>query len=108
MNESEFNQHIDDLLVSIEDAVEDAGVDIDFETVAGILTLEFDNGSKVIINRQTAMRQVWVAAKSGGYHLDRVDEQWVTSLSKETLAGLLDRVCSEQMGEPVTLALVEA
>jgi len=39
MNESEFNQQIDDLLMEIEDAIEESGADIDYETVAGILTL---------------------------------------------------------------------
>ena len=102
MNESEFNQKIDDLLVDIEDTVEASGLDIDFETVAGILTLDFENGSKVIINRQVAMSQLWVAAKSGGFHLSWVDEQWVVSTTKEALPELLDRVCSEQYGEAVS------
>jgi len=105
MNESEFNQAIDDLLIEIEDAIEESGAEIDFETVAGILTLVFENGSKVIINRQVAMSQLWVAAKSGGFHLNQVDEQWVVSTTKEALSVLLDRVCTEQSGETVTLGL---
>lgn len=105
MNESEFNQQIDDLLLVIEDAIEEAGADIDFETVAGILTLDFENGSKVIINRQVAMAQLWVAAKSGGYHLNCVDGRWLVSTTQEPLAGLLDRVCTEQAGESVSLGL---
>ena len=103
MNESEFNQKIDDLLINIEDAIEASELDIDFETVAGILTLEFTNGSKVIINRQVAMSQLWVAAKSGGFHLSWVNDQWVVSTTKEVLPALLDRVCSEQYGEAVRL-----
>ena len=105
MNESEFNQQIDDLLMEIEDAIEESGVDIDYETVAGILTLDFENGSQVIINRQVAMRQLWVAAKSGGFHLEWVEEQWVTSTTKEIMSALIDRVCTEQSGESVSLGL---
>ena len=105
MNESEFNQQIDDLLMEIEDAIEDSEVAIDYETVAGILTLEFENGSQVIINRQVAMRQLWVAAKSGGFHLERIEEQWVVSTTKEVMSVLIDRVCTEQSGELVSLGL---
>lgn len=107
MNETEFNQKIDDLLIEIEDAIEDSGADIDYETVSGILTLVFEDRSQVIINRQAAMSQVWVAAKSGGYHLDWVDSQWVTTGTKESLAMLLCRVCEEQSGEAVDITLGE-
>ena len=105
MNESEFNQQIDDFLIEIEDAIEESGVEIDYETVAGILTLEFENGSQVIINRQVAMRQLWVAAKSGGFHLEWVDGQWISSTTKEAIPALIDRVCTEQSGESVSLGL---
>ena len=105
MNESEFNQQIDDFLIEIEDAIEESGVEIDYETVAGILTLEFENGSQVIINRQVAMRQLWVAAKSGGFHLEWVDGQWISSTTKEVIPALIDRVCTEQSGESVSLGL---
>jgi len=105
MNESEFNQQIDDLLMEIEDAIEESGVAIDYETVAGILTLDFENGSQVIINRQVAMRQLWVAAKSGGFHLNCVEGQWVVSTTKEVMNALIDRVCTEQSGESVSLGL---
>ncbi|OUS27604.1 iron donor protein CyaY [Gammaproteobacteria bacterium 45_16_T64] len=105
MNETEFNQKIDDLLIEIEDAIEDTGADIDYETVSGILTLIFEDKSQVIINRQVAMGQVWVAAKSGGYHLDWVASDWVTTGTKETLVTLLNRVCQEQSGETVEITL---
>ena len=105
MSESAFNQQIDDLLLAIEDAIEESGADIDFETVAGILTLDFEGGTKVIINRQVAMSQLWVAAKSGGYHLNCVDGQWSVSTTQEDLSVLLDRVCTEQAGESVSLGL---
>jgi len=52
-----------------------------------------------------AMSQLWVAAKSGGFHLNQVDGQWVVSTTKEELSVLLDRVCTEQSGETVTLGL---
>ena len=105
MTESEFNDAVDDRLMAIEEAVEDCGIDIDYENVAGILTLIFENGSKVIINRQTPVKQIWIAAKSGGYHLDYDEDadQWKTDSDGEELFALLSRVCSEQANEAVQL-----
>jgi len=104
MNETEFNQLVDGIFMKIEDAIEDCDAEIDYETMGGILTLEFENGSQVIINRQTAARQIWVAAKSGGFHLDMNEDgsQWYSG-DKETLPDLLNRVCSEQSGMKVEL-----
>jgi len=105
VGDSEFNDEIDMLMEDIEDAVEDSGVDIDYETANGILTLTFENGTAVIISRQVAMSQVWVAAKSGGFHFDRQGDLWQCSTRDETLGQLLDRTCSEQSGEMVALGL---
>ena len=104
MNETEFNHLVDDILMKIEDAVEDCGVDIDYETAGGVLTLEFENGTQVIVNRQVPASQIWVAAKSGGYHLDMDEDgsHWYTG-DKEELHDLLNRVCSEQAGTVVEL-----
>lgn len=105
MQESEFNQKIDETLYAIEEAIDDAGVDIDYDTISGILTLEFNNQSKVIINRQSALNQLWLAAKSGGFHLDFVDEGWFCKTEDSSLNDLLNRVCSEQSGEAVNLLI---
>ena len=105
MNESEFIETIDTILMQIEEAIEDNDAGIECETSSGILTLEFENGSQVIINRQTPVRQIWVAAKSGGYHLDlnKEDGSWYTDREGEELFALLVRVCREQSGKTVKL-----
>jgi len=105
VEESLFNQIVDDTLYSIEEAIDDTGADIDYDTSAGILTLEFLDQSKIIINRQTAMLQLWVAARSGGFHLDYVDNQWYCNNEKCTLSLLLDRLCSEQAKVKTELGL---
>jgi CyaY protein len=107
MNESEFNDIVDDILVTIEDAVEDAsdetGADIDYETASGILTLSFTNGSQIIINRQAPLKEIWVAAKSGGFHFafDESSDEWLCN-GKELFAALSE-YCSEQSGQTITL-----
>lgn len=107
MNETEFNQAADVTLLAIEEAVEalQDEHDIDFEMSSGILTLIFESGSKVIINRQIATREIWVAARSGGFHLGRKNDDWFCNTTNESLAALLSRVCSEQSGETVKISL---
>lgn len=104
MNESEFNARADATLDAIEQAVEALDTDIDFEMTAGILTLTFENGSKVIINRQVATFEIWVAARSGGFHCKADGDGWRCNTTGESLKALLSRVCTEQAGEPVSVS----
>jgi len=106
MNESEFNQRVDDIIVQIEDAIDESGADIDYETAGGILTLSFVNDSKIIINRQTPVKQLWLAAKSGGFHFDYDAGQgcWLRDQGGEEFFTALNRYCSEQAGEAIKLA----
>ena len=106
MTESEFHDQVDDTLIAIEDALEDTGLDLDFDNSGGILTVTFPDRSKIIINRQTPVRQLWIAARSGGFHLDHdADHRWVLDSNGEPLILLLNRLCSEQAGETVSLEL---
>ena len=102
MNESEFNALAEATLLSIEQQVEDADTELDFEMSSGILTLTAENGSKIIINRQMATLEIWVAARSGGYHLGRQDDVWFCQSTGETLQELLTRVVVEQGGEKIS------
>jgi len=105
MTDVNFDERIDDTLLSIEDAIDDDGCDIDYDTVVGILTLTFPNETKVIINRQSATGQLWIAAKSGGFHLDWIDQQWFCKTEALALSALLNRICTDQLGEDVQLDL---
>ena len=103
MNESKFNQLAEDTMTAIEEAIDDCG--IDFDSAGGILTLEFANASQIIINKQTPLSQLWVAARSGGFHFDYdADRQcWRLQGGGEELFSCLSRYCSEQAGEEVRL-----
>lgn len=103
MNESDFDRRATDTLLRIENAIEASGADIDFEMAGGILTLEFENGSKIIINKQAGASQIWVAAKAGGFHYSWVDDRWINDQSRGELMGELSRLVSEQSGEDVDL-----
>ena len=69
MNETDFEAQASATLEALEQALENCGEDLDFELKAGgILEIEFEDGTKVIINRHIAARKIWVAARSGGFH----------------------------------------
>ena len=105
MDEREFNALADATLRRIEDAVEQCGAEVDLEVKpGGVLELEFDDGSKIIINRHTAAREIWVAAKSGGYHFRPEDGCWVGTRDGEELMTALARYMSEQGGRTIQLA----
>lgn len=105
LSETRFNTLVDQVLVAIEDALEASGADIEFETVGGILTLEFANGSKIIINRQTPNREIWVAARSGGFHFRMQGDAWVDTRGGPPLAERLAACVLDQSGEVVRIVL---
>ncbi len=106
MNESEFQKTAEQTIEHLQDAIDECDADIDYDEIGGVLTLEFENGSKIIFSKQGAMNQLWMAAVSGGFHFDYDEEnqQWVCdSGDKEELYKMLSRLATEQAGESVTL-----
>lgn len=96
-SEGEFNQAAGETLARIEQALEDA--DLDFETPAdGIIEVEFDDGSKLIINRHGVAREIWVAARSGGFHFKPQSTGWVDTRSGEPLYDKLAALIAAQGG----------
>ena len=107
MNESEFQKIAEQTIEDIQDAIDNSGADIDYDEVGGVLTLEFEDGSKIIFSKQAAMKQLWMAAKSGGFHFDydKNKEQWLChSENNEELYKMLSRLASQQAGEEVSLS----
>lgn len=108
MTENEFLDQAEAVMNTIEDALDECETDIDFDTMGEVLTLIFENGSQVIINKQTPLKQIWVAAKSGGFHFDfnELSQRWVLNNDpNKTLVDSLNLYCSEQSGEDIKLAI---
>ena len=104
MDEREFNDLADAQLRHIEDAIEASAADVDLEVKpGGVLEVEFANGSKIIINRHTAAREIWLAARSGGYHFRPEDGRWLASRDGEELMAAIGRCIAEQGGGAVHL-----
>ncbi|MDX2506527.1 MAG: iron donor protein CyaY [Gammaproteobacteria bacterium] len=106
MTETEFNQLIDDVIMQIEDALDelDIDIDIDYESSGGILTIVMENKSQIIINRQITAMQLWLAAKSGGYHFDYDEVNgWRDERSGESFQATLNRCLTEQADATIEL-----
>lgn len=104
MNETEFNALADAALVAIVTALESRGVDCDYDFKGdGVLELEFEDGNKIIINRHSAAREIWVAEKSGGYHFRFDGVNWVNTREGSELFAFLSHVIAERSGRPVVL-----
>lgn len=105
LQESEFHERVDAVLAAIETGLEAAEADVDSEINGGILTLEFADRSKIIVNRQTPNREIWVAAKSGGFHFRFDGAVWRDTRTNESLESLLSRVISAQSGDVIPITI---
>jgi CyaY protein len=104
MNEAEFAARADAALQSIEQALEECGVDVDvLLKEGGILELEFADRSRIIVNRHAAAREIWVAARSGGFHFRWDGNAWRDTRDSTELFAALSRLVSAQAGQPVLL-----
>lgn len=107
MNDAQFDERAEILFAAIEDAIDEGDWALDYESSA-VLTIDCeDTGTQVIVSRQRPMHQIWVAAKSGGFHLGWEEGDWVCTTTKETITTLLSRVCTEQSSEAVEFDLGE-
>lgn len=98
MTESEFNVAIDDILISIEEQLDEIDTDMDYEINSGILTIIMPNKSQLIINRQSGNYQLWMAAKSGGFHFDYNQDQdkWLDTRSQLNFIDSLNQCLNHQ------------
>ena len=76
-------------------------IDIDTHRTGGLLELSFQTGSKIIINTQPPLQELWLAAKSGGYHFKFYQESWVDTRDGRNFFEVLSACASEQAGQPL-------
>jgi CyaY protein len=104
MTDSDYLTRAESVLAAVERALDDIDADIEAERNGNVLTLEFANGSKIIVNLQPPMREIWIAAKAGGFHFKFVDGQWRDTRNGTEFFAALSDYASKQAGEPVTFA----
>jgi CyaY protein len=111
MDENEFRALADATLARLENALDrlqaTSDVDFDYELKpGGIIEITCEDGSKIIVNRHAAAREIWVAARSGGFHFKpptASGDQWLGTRDGQDLATVLTRCLSEQAGASLRL-----
>jgi len=96
IEESAFIALTDRVLETIGTALDTADNDLDWSENDGVLTIECADGSRVIVNRHLPNRELWVAAKSGGFHFRAEGGAWRDTKSGEELATALERLLRSQ------------
>ena len=105
MTEAEFEKLSATALAALERAFETSLPDADVQSKGeGVLEVEFPDGSKMVINRHAAAREIWVAARSGGFHFRHDGSAWRGTRDGAELFAAVSRLASEQTGQPVVLA----
>jgi CyaY protein len=96
---TEFNERVDLLFDRIIDTIDAADADIDVELNQGVLEVTCANDTQIIVNRHEPNREIWIAAKSGGFHFKWTSEAWLDTRSGEALDAALTRVFLDQTGK---------
>ena len=102
MTDLEFMDHAEQLLLAVErscDRINDTtDADVDSQRSGGMVTLTFPNRSQIVINLQKPLHEVWMAARSGGYHYRFDGSHWQDTKGAGELFACLTRDASQQSG----------
>ena len=102
LTESAFIAAADGTLATIglalDAALETGNADVDWNLNDGILEIECEDGSKLIVNRHVPNREIWVAARSGGFHFGAREDGWRDTRSGEELFASLAGIIESQAG----------
>ncbi len=108
MTDLEFLDRAESVLKAVEaccDRInETTETDIDNQRVGGMITLVFANKSQIVINLQKPLHEIWLAAKSGGYHYKFGPDAWNDTKGQGEFFASLSRFASEQSGQSLSFS----
>jgi CyaY protein len=100
LSDVEYQRLTSELLARIESAadrwLQDDVIDIDTHRTGGLLELAFPDGSKIIVNTQPPLQEVWLAAKAGGFHYRWAGGRWLDTRDGSEFIAALSRHASAQ------------
>jgi len=99
MTESEFTQKATVIFDRIEKAFDNS--DIECSPNGPVLEIEFEDGSQIIINRHSPNKEMWIAAKSGGFHYALQGEQWLSKRDDSELFSKLAELVELGSGQTI-------
>ncbi len=106
MTDPEYLDRAEAALAAIEqscDRINDAtDADIDNQRVGGMITITFPDKSQLIVNLQPPLHEIWLAARSGGYHYRHDGRAWTDTRTGDELFAVLSREATVQAGQPLS------
>jgi CyaY protein len=104
LTEQQFEKAADAALHALDRALGDLdGMEVSLQL--GVLTIEFADGVKYVINSHRAARQIWMAAERAAWHFDyrSLDQKWIASKSGDELWAAVEAVLSRKLGRTIAL-----
>lgn len=104
LTEQQFEKAADAALHALDRALGDLdGMEVSLQL--GVLTLEFPDGVKYVINSHRAARQIWMAAERAAWHFDyhAQDQRWIAPKNGDELWAAVEAVVSRKLGREVKL-----
>src|SRR5262245_11485220 len=105
LDEATFDELADRTLRALDKALNEVdGIEADLES--GILSIEFDDGSRFIVNSHRAARQIWMAAAAEAWHfdVDATTSVWTAKKSGDELWSCIERQVGQKLGRSLELA----
>jgi len=106
--DAEYHARAAALFVEVEATLDrwlqDDVIDIDTHRTGGLLELEFPDRSKIVLNTQPPLQEVWLAARSGGWHFRWAQGRWVDTREGREFHAVLSQCASEHAGRALAFA----
>ena len=103
LSDSDFSRLSQAVLAAIEASVDqwldDDVIDIDSQRTGGLLELSLPDSSKIVINTQPPLHELWLAARAGGHHYRHVAGRWLDTRDGSEFFASLSRHASAQSGQ---------
>jgi CyaY protein len=108
LSDVEYRRLADRVLASIEAAadgwLQDGVIDIDTQRTGGLLELVFPDDSRIVVNLQPPLHEIWLAARAGGYHYRHVQGRWLDTRDGSEFFAALSHHASVQGAKPLSFA----
>jgi CyaY protein len=108
LSDSDYRRLAEPVPAAVEAAtdrwLQDDTIDIDCRRTGGMLELSFPNGSKIVVNLQPPLHEIWLAAQAGGYHYRWAAGRWLDTRDGSEFYAALSALASQQGGVPLEFA----
>lgn len=105
MKDAEYDKLIEDIFLALEDSLDSQEQEFDYDSNGDIFTIIMPNNSKIVLNKQPPLQQLWVATKFNGHHFNYEDGQWIDERTGVEFYSFMDEAVSRQADAPVELAI---